>query len=541
MANEVFDPSWMTPDAQQWAQLGQLIQGQPPSQSGPLAQEYLSAIQKFEGNPNSPRFNVPTWDVRQWSVGYGTRASGPDERPSADELNNRFNSEITNARDSVRRFAPNLDEGTAAALTSLTYNAGPGWQNAGLGRAVQAGNMDEARRLFTQYTSPDPRYRQGLQNRRNQEVQWFGRGAENQPTLGQIAAGNIDLNNRPRVPNPDGSISTVRSMSANFDGREVLLPTISDDGRTLSEQEAIEQYKRTGRHLGIFDTPQNATAYAERLHRDQEQQYANPRRTGMNPLDEYLTSGQAPAPQSGAMPVQTAVDPNAPKGPMGAGQPVPSQAPPSGWAATLQTPEMRAMLISTGLQLMTGGWGNGVQQLGVALGKGAGAMQDTEAARLEQENKTADRGSREGIANAQIAGREQVSAARNETTLLRAAIASGARTNDEHKLWQRDVQQYLTQARSNVSNVGRDDASLMSEANEYARQQMERRRVTGGQEGQQPPAAAPTQGVVTSVPPAQAPPAGDGSIIPQWLRNMFPQPPDLTGRIHPSLGRRQGP
>lgn len=110
---------------------------------------------------------------------------------------------------------------------------------------------------------------------------------------GQLQPGNIDLNNRPVVRNPDGSISTVRSISANFDGQEVLIPTVSDDGRILSDDDAIAQYQRTGRNLGIFDTPDNATAYAQSLHRDQEQQYV-PQADGGNFFDQF-DGGATPA------------------------------------------------------------------------------------------------------------------------------------------------------------------------------------------------------------------------------------------------------
>ncbi|MEM8420625.1 hypothetical protein Q4S30_07090 [Morganella morganii] len=90
---------------------------------------------------------------------------------------------------------------------------------------------------------------------------------------GMTAQGNIDVHNRPVVKNQDGSISTVRSMSVNFDGKEVLIPTVSDDGRIMSDDEAIDTYLKTGRHLGMFSTPEAATAYAESLHNQQADEY----------------------------------------------------------------------------------------------------------------------------------------------------------------------------------------------------------------------------------------------------------------------------
>lgn len=90
---------------------------------------------------------------------------------------------------------------------------------------------------------------------------------------GQTARGNIDLNSRPVVRNSDGTISTVRSMSFEEDGREVLVPTVSDDGRILDDEAAIAQYRRTGRHLGKFSSSDAATRYADELHNQQAARY----------------------------------------------------------------------------------------------------------------------------------------------------------------------------------------------------------------------------------------------------------------------------
>lgn len=92
-------------------------------------------------------------------------------------------------------------------------------------------------------------------------------GDHTAPT-GQLEPGTVDLFKQPAVKNADGSTSTVDSFSVNIDGKEVLLPTVTPDGRHLSQDAALHEYAQTGRHLGKFDTPASADAFAKRLHED---------------------------------------------------------------------------------------------------------------------------------------------------------------------------------------------------------------------------------------------------------------------------------
>lgn len=80
--------------------------------------------------------------------------------------------------------------------------------------------------------------------------------------------GNIDLSTRPTVQNPDGTVSTVRSIGVNIDGKETLIPTVVD-GRVVSTDEAIQHYRDTGEHLGQYRTVHAANRAAARIHRQE--------------------------------------------------------------------------------------------------------------------------------------------------------------------------------------------------------------------------------------------------------------------------------
>jgi len=130
---------------------------------------YLDAIRNFEGYTPQAQ-----WDYAQFSNGYGTKARYAGEVIGKAEAERRFQTEVSHARSIVEKAAPGLDEGTKAALTSLTYNAGSAWIKSGLGDAVRNGDLDAARDIFLKYNKAGGEVLPGLANRRAQEALWIG-------------------------------------------------------------------------------------------------------------------------------------------------------------------------------------------------------------------------------------------------------------------------------------------------------------------------------------------------------------------------------
>lgn len=118
--------------------------------------------------------------------------------------------------------------------------------------------------------------------------------APTQP-IGQYGAGNINLYNRPIVNNPDGTTSTVRSMSFSDGKNEILIPTVVN-GKVVSDNEAIDNYYKTGEYLGKFNTVDEANAYAENLHKQQEKLYSHSQKAkqGLQQAQEKIHSIEKP-------------------------------------------------------------------------------------------------------------------------------------------------------------------------------------------------------------------------------------------------------
>ena len=140
-----------------------------------LDPQYIDAIKGSEGY--APQ---ASWDFKQYSSGYGTKAQPGDENIPPDQLKavyeQRFQDEIAKAAAHVDSVNPNLPAGARAALISLTYNAGPGWSQSGLGDLVRANDLEGAKARFLQYNKAGGEVNEGLTARRQKEAAWFGGG-----------------------------------------------------------------------------------------------------------------------------------------------------------------------------------------------------------------------------------------------------------------------------------------------------------------------------------------------------------------------------
>tara|TARA_R100001224_G_C4014186_1_gene147154 strand:- start:335 stop:1486 length:1152 start_codon:yes stop_codon:yes gene_type:complete len=130
-------------------------------------------VKDFEGyNPNS------YWDYGQYSIGYGTKAKPGETTITQEQATSRLNSELSEARGYVERYNAsqnrNWSQNQIDALTSFTYNTGPG----NLQTLLQGGNRNnqQVADAMLLYKKAGGKTLRGLVRRRQAERQLFLEG-----------------------------------------------------------------------------------------------------------------------------------------------------------------------------------------------------------------------------------------------------------------------------------------------------------------------------------------------------------------------------
>jgi len=213
----------------------------------------IDAIKGFEGFKEKAY-----WDNKQWSIGYGTKSQeGATITQAAAEL--KLREEVAQAQASVNAFAPNAPQGVKDALSSLTYNAGPGWQNEGLGEAVKAGDYAKAKALFLQYNKENGAVSPGLTTRRENEAKWFDNPLEGSTGgLGKTAGFNNAV---------DARLTDVLNTAATRTGYKVdaISGYRPGDPRYHGQGLAtdVQLYGPDGKALGNYQDPANFRQYEQ--------------------------------------------------------------------------------------------------------------------------------------------------------------------------------------------------------------------------------------------------------------------------------------
>jgi GH24 family phage-related lysozyme (muramidase) len=195
-------------------------------------------LMSFIGNWEAFRAK-PYWDHGQWSVGFGTRAHGPNDVVDMAEATQRLRNEVGYSQSLVNQRFPNLPQGWKDALTSLTYNSGTKWMDGGLGKALSSGDYDAAKRAFLGINKSQGQYMEGLAQRRADELNTFADGNAQPQQAIQLAQsmkrnpvdqlGTVPMNSDASAPAPSTPDAPTQTADASAGSSTPSFGSLSGD------------------------------------------------------------------------------------------------------------------------------------------------------------------------------------------------------------------------------------------------------------------------------------------------------------------------
>lgn len=133
---------------------------------------FIAGLEGFKGKAYD--------DYGQISIGFGTKAESLGETITKEEAMKALTKEVMKARTIVLKAAErhgyNWSDNQVDALTSFTYNVGPG----GFNQLIQGGSRgdEEISEMMLEYNKADGKVLQGLVKRRQAEANLFTQGYE---------------------------------------------------------------------------------------------------------------------------------------------------------------------------------------------------------------------------------------------------------------------------------------------------------------------------------------------------------------------------
>jgi len=146
-----------------------------PAGQGGVSEDLVNYVKQKEGF--TP---VAKKDYAQYSIGYGTKANSPNEGPITPEEADRRLREVLsktqkNVIDHAAKYGYNWDQKKIDALTSFTYNLGPGALNQLTAKGTR--KDDEIGKKILEYNKAGGQSLPGLVARRSEESTTFSSGA----------------------------------------------------------------------------------------------------------------------------------------------------------------------------------------------------------------------------------------------------------------------------------------------------------------------------------------------------------------------------
>lgn len=192
----------------------------PPANVSPYG---TNLIKQFEGfNPTA------SWDNKQYSNGYGTKASSPNENITQDEANSRLNNETTNVNQWINdNVNVPLTQNERDALTSFGYNLGTGNLEKLLPK-INSGDFQGAAHDMLSFNHANGQTDPGLTTRRTGEAGLF---LDNPPDLSNASvAQNPRIASAPSTGGIGSMIGSALGITPAAAGASNHILGLSDNG-----------------------------------------------------------------------------------------------------------------------------------------------------------------------------------------------------------------------------------------------------------------------------------------------------------------------